>query len=86
MVFFANPGWTDEEDAATTSAEEVTSPTVTRTPPQPAEQAITRHSQVQDLPPSVLAFMQERNISADEISVYVRDVSADGPLIINHKV
>ncbi|HMT94126.1 D-alanyl-D-alanine carboxypeptidase/D-alanyl-D-alanine-endopeptidase [uncultured Thiothrix sp.] len=84
-VFFANPGWTDEEDAATTSAEEVTSPTLTRTPPQPAEQATTRHSQVQDLPPSVLAFMQERNISADEISVYVRDVSADGPLI-QHEV
>lgn len=55
------------------------------TPPQPAEQLITRHQSSLGLPAELLTFMQEKNISADEVSVYVRDVSADAPLI-QHEV
>lgn len=84
-MVFVNPVWAAEEDEPSTIAEELASPPITHSPPQPAEQTITRHSQVQDLPASLLSFMQEHNISADELSVYVRDVSADGPLI-QHEV
>lgn len=74
----------DEEGGVATLTEEST-PTASRTPPQPAEQLITRHQQSLGLPEELIAFMQERNISADEVSVYVRDVSADAPLI-QHEV
>lgn len=83
FVFF-KLAWADEENEVNIP-EELTNPIVTQSPPQPAEQVVTRHAQVQGLPPSLISFIQEHNISADEISVYVRDVSADGPLI-QHEV
>ena len=82
----ANQAWAiDEEEVSTAPVELPSTAPINHTPPQPAEQAITRHAQVQDLPSTLIDFMQERNISADEISVYVRDVSADGPLL-QHEV
>lgn len=83
FVFF-KLAWADEENEVNIP-EELTNPIVTQSPPQPAEQVVTRHAQVQGLPPSLISFIQEHNISSDEISVYVRDVSADGPLI-QHEV
>lgn len=83
FVFF-KLAWADEENEVNVP-EGLTNPIVTQSPPQPAEQVVTRHAQVQGLPPSLISFIQEHNISADEISVYVRDVSADGPLI-QHEV
>lgn len=86
FVFFVcliiHPTWAAEEEGSMPSVMEAEpSKNLNHNPPQAAEETITRHQQVQSLPESLLVFMQERNISADEISVYVRDVNADGPLI-----
>ncbi|TXH66845.1 MAG: D-alanyl-D-alanine carboxypeptidase/D-alanyl-D-alanine-endopeptidase [Thiothrix sp.] len=81
VTFLLKSVWAAEEDELDSASEPVANPKSIHLLPQPAEQTITRHVQAQDLPASLVAFMQERNISADEISVYVRDVSADGPLI-----
>ena len=81
VVLFLPTVWAlDEEESAATSVEE-SSPLINHTPPQPAEQTVLRHQQPSGLPEELLAFMQEKNISADELSVYVRDVAADAPLI-----
>ncbi|MFI0398196.1 MAG: D-alanyl-D-alanine carboxypeptidase/D-alanyl-D-alanine-endopeptidase [Thiolinea sp.] len=73
--------WAAEEDEPLSTSVEESSPLINRMPPQPAEQTVLRHQQPAGLPEELLNFMQEKNIPADEVSVYVRDVSADAPLI-----
>lgn len=73
--------WAAEEDQPLSTSVEESSPLINRMPPQPAEQTVLRHQQPVGLPEELLNFMQEKNIPADEVSVYVRDVSADAPLI-----
>jgi D-alanyl-D-alanine carboxypeptidase/D-alanyl-D-alanine-endopeptidase (penicillin-binding protein 4) len=49
--------------------------------PQPAELTLIRYQKTLDLPPELKALMQESNIPADHLSVYIRDLSANAALV-----
>lgn len=76
-----------EDDSAATSEseEQEAQPSATsHSPPQPAEQVILRSEHTLGLPPELVSFMQERQLSPDEVSVYVKDVSANAPLVLHN--
>lgn len=52
--------------------------------PQPAELTLIRHQQTLDLPAEITALMQQSNIPADNLSVYIRDLNADVPMVVHN--
>lgn len=55
-------------------------PIPTRTEPQPAELVLIRQQQPQPLPAEITALMQQANLPAENLSVYLRDLNANAPL------
>lgn len=55
-----------------------------RRPPQPAELALVRHQQTLELPADITAMMQRYNLPADSLSVYIRDLNADVPMVVHN--
>lgn len=51
--------------------------------PQPAELALIRHEQTADLPPEIKAWMLQYKIPVDNLSVYIRDLNADVPMVVH---
>ncbi|HPY39902.1 MAG TPA: D-alanyl-D-alanine carboxypeptidase/D-alanyl-D-alanine-endopeptidase [Thiolinea sp.] len=82
-ILSSSSSWSAEEDEAATTGSEEGSVINNQALPQPAEPTVLRHTRAVDLPEELQAFMQEKAISTDEISVYVRDVNADTPLILH---
>ena len=52
--------------------------------PQPAELTLIRHQQTHDLPDDILAMMQKDSIPSDHLSVYIRDLNANAPLVLHN--
>lgn len=52
--------------------------------PQPAELTLIRHQQTLDLPEEIIALMQQAKIPAENLSVYIRDLSADVPMVVHN--
>ena len=57
-------------------------PTVTT--PKPAELSLIRYQQTHDLPEEIQAMMQKDRIPADHLSVYIRDLNANAPLVLHN--
>ncbi|MGB3918726.1 MAG: D-alanyl-D-alanine carboxypeptidase/D-alanyl-D-alanine-endopeptidase [Thiothrix litoralis] len=55
-----------------------------RSAPQPAELTLIRHAQTADLPDEIKTLMQQYKIPADNLSVYIRDLNADVPMVVHH--
>ena len=55
-----------------------------RLAPQPAELALIRHQQTADLPQEITAMMQQSKIPAEHLSVYIRDLNADVPMVVHN--
>lgn len=49
--------------------------------PQPAEMSPVRHEQTADLPEEITALAQQYNAPLENLSVYIRDLSADAPML-----
>jgi D-alanyl-D-alanine carboxypeptidase/D-alanyl-D-alanine-endopeptidase (penicillin-binding protein 4) len=52
--------------------------------PQPAELALIRHQQTLALPAEITALMQKYNLPAEDLSVYIRDLNADVPMVVHN--
>ncbi|EIJ35796.1 D-alanyl-D-alanine carboxypeptidase/D-alanyl-D-alanine endopeptidase [Thiothrix nivea] len=55
-----------------------------RPAPQPAELALVRHTQTLDLPENITALMQQYKIPVENLSVYIRDLNADVPMVVHN--
>ena len=52
--------------------------------PQPAELTLIRHQQTHELPADILAMMQKERVPSDHLSVYIRDLNANAPLVLHN--
>ncbi len=52
--------------------------------PQPAELTLIRHQQTLELPAEITALMQQYQIPAENLSVYIRDLNADVPMVVHN--
>lgn len=52
--------------------------------PQPAELTLIRHQQTHDLPDDILTMMRKDSIPSDHLSVYIRDLNANAPLVLHN--
>lgn len=58
--------------------------TPTRSAPQPAELTLIRHQQSAELPAEITTLMQQYKIPAENLSVYIRDLNADVPMVVHN--
>ncbi|UJS25824.1 D-alanyl-D-alanine carboxypeptidase/D-alanyl-D-alanine endopeptidase [Thiothrix winogradskyi] len=65
-------------------AQEPPLPVPARPAPQPAELALIRHQQTADLPADIQAWMQQANIPSENLSVYIRDLNANLPMVVHN--
>lgn len=61
-----------------------TLPTPAVSPPKPAEMLPARHQQPVDLPDEIKAAMAQSGVADDSLSVYIRDLSADAPMVVHN--
>lgn len=52
--------------------------------PQPAELTLVRHQQTLELPEEIKNFMKQSNVSAENLSVYIRDLNANVPMVLHN--
>lgn len=53
--------------------------------PQPAELTLIRQQAVQDLPAEIQAMIKASHIPAENLSVYIRDLNANGPMVVHNE-
>lgn len=52
--------------------------------PQPAELTLVRHQQTLELPEAIKNLMKQSNVSAENLSVYIRDLNANVPMVLHN--
>lgn len=52
--------------------------------PKPAELSLIRYQKPIDLPDEIKALMEKSKIPADHLSVYIRDLNADAPMVLHN--
>ena len=53
-------------------------------PPQPAQPVVIRHTEVQDLSSTVGSLVNKYKVDPEHLSIYIRDINADKPLLTHN--